>query len=121
LNFELNFDNLPTQLVFFRAKEKLLKYTWNIELDADDVIKNILVTLLDVTREVESNKLHILGRSSKRSEVPIDREFSEHHFQILKPLDGDQLVGTTLKEDASLEDGAKLILLPFVPPPRLSP
>ncbi len=56
LNFDVNFDNFPTQFSFHGPQDIVLKCTWNIEVDGDDVIKNILVTLLDVTGEFESNK-----------------------------------------------------------------
>jgi HPt (histidine-containing phosphotransfer) domain-containing protein len=55
LNFDLNIDKLPAQLSYaFEDTSKELRLTWNRELNANDEIKHILVTLLDVTSEVEA-------------------------------------------------------------------
>jgi two-component sensor histidine kinase/PAS domain-containing protein len=56
LNFEMNADNLPTEFTYQGPCEVRLRCTWNIEHDSDHIVRRILVTLLDITAEVESRK-----------------------------------------------------------------
>ncbi|MDQ3231385.1 MAG: ATP-binding protein [Pseudobdellovibrionaceae bacterium] len=56
MNFEVNIDNLPTEFAYHGTHPMVLKCTWNVELDAQDTVKRILVTLLDVTTEVEARR-----------------------------------------------------------------
>lgn len=67
LNFELNIENLPTQFGFHGSANIVLRCTWNFEADDVGNIRNILVTLLDITSEVESQKL--LDEKNKEFEV----------------------------------------------------
>ncbi len=51
-NFEANADKLPHELVYNSSTgDKVLKVTWNIQLDDDEMIERFLVTLLDISAE----------------------------------------------------------------------
>jgi signal transduction histidine kinase len=52
----MNVDNLPTELSYTKPHSIVLKCTWNVEVDAGNLVKRILVTLLDVSAEVEARK-----------------------------------------------------------------
>jgi signal transduction histidine kinase len=57
LNFDLNVDKLPSQLTYgIDGQLKVLRLTWNRELNAHDEVKHILVTLLDVSSEVAAQE-----------------------------------------------------------------
>jgi signal transduction histidine kinase len=57
LNFDLNIDKLPSQLTYgIDGQLKVLRLTWNRELNAHDEVKHILVTLLDVSSEVAAQE-----------------------------------------------------------------
>ncbi|WP_176736910.1 7TM-DISM domain-containing protein [Oligoflexus tunisiensis] len=68
LNFDLNIDKLPAQLTYtLDGMDKELRLTWNRELNANDEIKHILVTLLDVTSEVVAQ--HEVERQNQEFEI----------------------------------------------------
>ncbi len=51
-NFDTNADKLPREIPYVLNKEtRYLKATWNTEIDGDDNVHRILLTLLDVTNE----------------------------------------------------------------------
>ncbi len=57
LNFEINIDKLPLQLTYrFQSQEKVLRLTWNKELNDHDEVERVLVTLLDISKEVNVEK-----------------------------------------------------------------
>jgi len=57
LNFEVNCDKLPLEVDYcYQGKKKAVKLTWNTELDRDENVKRILVTLLDITQEIEAKR-----------------------------------------------------------------
>ncbi len=52
LNFDLNSDKFPLQITYrFQEFEKVLKLTWNRELNDKLEVERILVTLLDISTE----------------------------------------------------------------------
>ncbi|SMF44576.1 Hpt domain-containing protein [Pseudobacteriovorax antillogorgiicola] len=56
-NFEVNEDKLPSEIDFRtpEGREKTLQVTWNIETDeSEEVVDHILVTMLDISAEVEA-------------------------------------------------------------------
>ncbi|HET9241251.1 MAG TPA: 7TM diverse intracellular signaling domain-containing protein [Oligoflexus sp.] len=72
LSFDLNIDKLPAQLDYIMNDQmKVLRLTWNRELNAQDEVKHILVTLLDVSSEVAAQQ-------------EIERQNRE--FEIIKQL-----------------------------------
>jgi hypothetical protein len=71
LNFEVNEVNLPIEFGYQSTPPKVLKCTWNIEVDADENVKKILVTLLDVTAEVKARA---------------DLDAKNREFQIVRQL-----------------------------------
>ena len=53
LNFDANSDKLPSQFWYqYKGERKSFKLTWNYELDDDEDIRHLLVTILDVSAEV---------------------------------------------------------------------
>ncbi len=71
INFEVNFDKLPTELTYTtRQSQKWLKVTWNVEVQ-DGIVKKVLVTLLDATKE---------------KALEHEAEQQRHEFEILREL-----------------------------------
>ena len=67
-NFEINEDKLPLQLHYIKGDETVtLKLTWNIATDENDEIQHILVTMLDVSQEIEAKRA--LDEKNKDFEV----------------------------------------------------
>lgn len=57
LNFEMNVDKLPLQLEYgYQDLQRILRLTWNPEINHLDEVKHVLVTLLDVTQEVAAQQ-----------------------------------------------------------------
>jgi HPt (histidine-containing phosphotransfer) domain-containing protein len=68
INFDLNIDKLPAHLSYvMNGRIKELRLTWNRELNAQDEIKHILVTLLDVSSEVAAQ--HEIERQNQEFEI----------------------------------------------------
>jgi HPt (histidine-containing phosphotransfer) domain-containing protein len=68
LSFDLNEDKLPSQLTYaMEGRVKELRLTWNRELNAQDEIKHILVTLLDVSSEVAAQ--HEVERQNQEFDI----------------------------------------------------
>jgi hypothetical protein len=57
LNFEINSDKFPQEIWYvYQDKRKLIKLTWNAELDAQETVRGILVTMLDISQEYEARR-----------------------------------------------------------------
>ncbi|MFW7380673.1 MAG: 7TM diverse intracellular signaling domain-containing protein [Oligoflexus sp.] len=57
MNFEVNESKLPKQLTYtFKNEAKVLRLTWNVELDREENVKHILVTMLDISSEVSAQQ-----------------------------------------------------------------
>ncbi len=55
INFDVNVDKLPVEVTYkLQDRKKVVKLTWNTELDREDTVKRLLVTMLDITQEVEA-------------------------------------------------------------------
>ncbi len=64
LNFEINADKLPQEVWYSsQEKRKLVKLTWNAEVDKQDNVRRILVTMLDISLEYEAR--HDLEEKNK--------------------------------------------------------
>jgi HPt (histidine-containing phosphotransfer) domain-containing protein len=92
LSFDLNTDKLPSQLTYsMNGQIKVLRLTWNRELNAQDEVKHILVTLLDVSSEVAAQEE--IARQNQEFEiikqlVDLGSRKSVQFFSA-----GDQLIG----------------------------
>jgi signal transduction histidine kinase len=74
LNFEVNRDKLPLQVDYCHQNlSKTLQLTWNVELNSAGDVKRMLVTMLDVTREVQAQK----ALAQKNKEFDIIRQLIE--------------------------------------------
>ncbi|MBQ49811.1 MAG: hypothetical protein CMP10_20690 [Zetaproteobacteria bacterium] len=50
--FDMNEGNLPHEIVYLgNGEEKVLRVTWNVQLDDDGLTERLLITLMDVTSE----------------------------------------------------------------------
>jgi signal transduction histidine kinase len=57
LNFEMNADKFPQEAWYvYQEQRKLIKLTWNAELDTQDNVRRILVTMLDISLEYEARQ-----------------------------------------------------------------
>jgi HPt (histidine-containing phosphotransfer) domain-containing protein len=57
LTFELNSDKFPAEVGYaLEGHRKILKLTWNIECDAQQIVRRILVTMLDITLEITTRQ-----------------------------------------------------------------
>lgn len=57
LNFDINADKFPQEVWYVHQEQrKLIKLTWNAELDAQDNVRRILVTMLDISLEYEARQ-----------------------------------------------------------------
>ena len=55
--FEVNADKLPQELIYTGGEQKkAIKLTWNIELDEDDTVRHVLVTMLDISSEMQAKQ-----------------------------------------------------------------
>jgi len=73
INFEANLDKLPTELNYqYKNTSKWLKITWNVET-TDFIVKKVLVTMLDVSKEKVLQK----EAEVQRQEFEIIRELVE--------------------------------------------
>jgi two-component sensor histidine kinase len=57
LNFDMNADKFPQEAWYvYQEQRKLVKLTWNAELDAQDNVRRMLVTMLDISLEHEARQ-----------------------------------------------------------------
>lgn len=57
LNFEINADKFPQEAWYrYQEQRRLIKLTWNAELDAQSIVRRILVTMLDISLEYEARR-----------------------------------------------------------------
>lgn len=56
LNLVLNAGNLPSEIKLHGPRDISLKCTWNAEIDDSNIVRRILVTLLDISAEIEAQK-----------------------------------------------------------------
>jgi PAS domain-containing protein len=104
LNFEINHDKLPDSLVYqIGSTKKFLKATWNVQVDEDETVEQILVTLLDVTAEKSlEQEAHEQQLTLEKIKQLVDQnpERVQQFFSTAQPLLSENL---RIIEQSSLE------------------